>query len=55
MAWLTFDRNLNHESGRLGSAQQPYRAFDHDFPSWAKGLVIPHGINDLLRNHGHVK
>ena len=26
--------------------------FDHDFPSFAKGVVIPHGIYDLKRNRG---
>jgi Rhodopirellula transposase DDE domain len=34
--------------------QQAYQAFDHDFPSWATGLVIPHGIYDLARNSGHI-
>ena len=27
---------------------------DHDFPSLAEGVVIPHGIYDLQRNHGDV-
>ena len=31
-----------------------FEAFDHDFPSWADGVVIPHGIFDLVRNHGHI-
>ncbi len=34
--------------------QQAFRAFDHDFPSWATGVIIPHGIYDLLRNRGHL-
>jgi hypothetical protein len=34
--------------------QQAFRAFDHDFPSWATGVVIPHGIYDLARNCGHI-
>lgn len=34
--------------------QQAFRAFDHDFPSWATGVIIPHGIYDLVRNCGHV-
>jgi len=29
-------------------------AFDHDFPSWADGVLIPHGIYDLERNRGHI-
>jgi Rhodopirellula transposase DDE domain len=28
--------------------------FDHDFPSAASGVVIPHGIYDVRRNDGHV-
>lgn len=33
---------------------QPFEAFDHDFPSWADGVIIPHGIFDLVRNRGHI-
>lgn len=33
---------------------QPQRAFDHDYPSWADGVLIPHGLFDLKRNHGHL-
>ncbi|MCB9940207.1 MAG: hypothetical protein H6823_18365 [Planctomycetaceae bacterium] len=29
-------------------------AFDHDFPSWADGVIIPHGIYDPVRNRGHI-
>lgn len=32
----------------------PFHAFDHDFPSLAEGVLIPHGIYDLVRNRGHV-
>ncbi len=28
--------------------------FDHDFPSYADGKVIPHGLYDLKRNTGHL-
>jgi hypothetical protein len=28
--------------------------FDHDFPSHASGVVIPHGLYDLKRNLGHI-
>ena len=31
-----------------------FKAFDHDFPSWAEGVLIPHGIFDPVRNCGHV-
>jgi len=34
--------------------QQPFQAFDHDFPSWGTGVVIPHGIYDLARNRGRI-
>jgi len=34
--------------------QAPFEAFDHDFPSWADGKVVIHGIFDMLRNHGHL-
>lgn len=28
--------------------------FDHDFPSFAQGKIIPHGLYDLKRNVGHL-
>ena len=34
--------------------QQAFEAFDHDFPSWATGVLIPHGIYDQARNRGHI-
>ena len=40
-------------SGRVRS-NVVFQAFDHDFPSWADGVVIPHGIYDPVRNRGHV-
>lgn len=39
--------------GRVRSTQA-FEAFDHDFPSWADGVIIPHGIFDPLRNRGHI-
>jgi len=35
-------------------ADGPNAVFDHDFPSQAQGLVIPHGLYDLKRNVGHL-
>src|SRR5712671_2001265 len=32
--------------------QQALKAFDHDFPSLARGVIMPHGIDDLARNQG---
>ena len=31
------------------------RTFDHDFPSFKKGVAIPHGLYDLKRNEGHIR
>jgi hypothetical protein len=42
-----------YRKGRVWT-QRPFQAFDHDFPSWATGVVIPHGIYDLARNRGHI-
>ena len=47
---------------RLGNFYRPgqlytqavLQTFDHDFPSAALGVVIPHGLYDLKRNLGHV-
>jgi len=42
-----------YRDGRV-YAEAPFQAFDHDFPSWADGTVITHGIYDVLRNRGHL-
>jgi hypothetical protein len=34
--------------------QQALKAFDHDFPSLAAGVIIPHGIYELARNQGWI-
>jgi Rhodopirellula transposase DDE domain len=34
--------------------QEVVKTFDHDFPSAAQGVVIPHGLYDLKLNQGHV-
>jgi hypothetical protein len=44
---------LFFRKGRLFTAQGR-EVFDHDFPSFSKGVVIPHGIYDLKRNRGYV-
>lgn len=33
---------------------QTVRVFDHDYPSFADGHVIPHGLYDLKRNRGYI-
>jgi hypothetical protein len=35
-----------------GYGQQAQKAFAHDCPSGAEGVLVPHGIYDLARNHG---
>jgi len=32
--------------------REAIKAFDHDFPSWASGVIIPHGFYDVGRNEG---
>ena len=44
---------LFYRKGRLFTAEGR-EVFDHDFLSFAKGTVIPHGIYDLKRNRGYV-
>ena len=56
---LSFDSKAKEHLGLLFRkgrvwAQQAFQAFDHDFPSWADGVLIPHGIYDLARNRGHL-
>lgn len=42
-----------YRDGRVW-AEIPQQAFDHDFPTWAEGVIIPHGIYDPTLNHGHL-
>jgi hypothetical protein len=42
-----------HQSGRTWS-QEPIKVLDHDFPSDSRGVAIPYGIYDLVRNDGFV-
>jgi len=42
-----------YRNGRVYT-QQVIKAFDHDFPTWAKGVIIPHGLYDLARNEGYL-
>ncbi|MCP4876638.1 MAG: ISAzo13 family transposase [Gammaproteobacteria bacterium] len=42
-----------YRAGRIRSSS-PFLAFDHDFPSWADGVVIPHGIYDHVHLRGHI-
>lgn len=42
-----------YREGRLYT-QEMIETFDHDFPSAASGVIIPHGLYDVKRNDGHV-
>jgi hypothetical protein len=42
-----------YRAGRVYWSQS-LRAYDHDFPSYAEGTVIPFGLYDLKRNFGYV-
>lgn len=42
-----------YRNGRVYT-NQAFKAFDHDFPSWAEGVIIPHGLYDVARNEGHL-
>ena len=42
-----------YREGRLYT-QETIETFDHDFPSAASGVIIPHGLYDVKRNDGYV-
>jgi hypothetical protein len=42
-----------YRDGKL-YCRQALLAWDHDFPSYAQGVVIPYGIYDLRRNFGYL-
>lgn len=42
-----------HRRGRPFTTEAAH-VFDHDFPSFADGYVIPHGLYDLKRNRGYL-
>jgi hypothetical protein len=42
-----------YRAGRL-LTQGVIKTLDHDFPSFASGVIIPHGLYDVKRNDGHV-
>ena len=44
---------LLFRAGKLYT-QKAARAYDHDFPQLATGVVYPHGIYDCQRNRGHL-
>lgn len=40
-----------YRDGRV-YCREVIRAFDHDFPTWADGVIVPHGLYDVRRNEG---
>jgi hypothetical protein len=57
--YFSVDTKAKEHLGKLYRAgrvrcNQPFQALDHDFPSWADGVIIPHGIYDPVRNRGHI-
>jgi transposase len=42
-----------YRAGRLYTREELH-AFDHDFNTFADGVIIPHGIYDLLQNIGYI-
>ena len=57
--WFSVDTKAKEHLGKLYRkgrirGSEPFKAFDHDFPSWADGVVIPHGIFDRKLNVGHI-
>jgi Rhodopirellula transposase DDE domain len=45
---------LLYREGRLYT-QEEVQVFDHDWPSLAQGIAIPHGLYDLSLNIGYVQ
>lgn len=43
-----------YREGKLYTLEE-LTTWDHDFPSFAEGVVIPHGIYDLQRNIGYIQ
>jgi len=43
-----------YREGKLYS-QSEIEVFDHDWPSLAEGVVIPHGLYDLSQNKGYIQ
>ncbi len=57
--YFSVDTKAKERLGRLYRAGRvlstaAFEAFDHDFPSWSDGVLIPHGIYDPARNCGHI-
>lgn len=61
-AWQSSPEHRHEKKALIGHFYRPgtlytqatVETWDHDFPSLAQGVVIPHGIYDLQRNRGYV-
>jgi hypothetical protein len=56
---LSFDTKKKERLGNFDRGECYYgrdqrRVNDHDFASASLGIVIPHGIYDVVRNHGYI-
>ena len=56
---ISMDTKKKEFLGELFRAGRGYSngsnaVFDHDFPSYAEGKIIPHGLYDVKRNVGHL-
>ncbi len=57
---LSLDTKKKEYLGNLYREGQLYtreelRTYDHDFPSLAEGVIIPHGLYDCCRNIGYIQ
>ena len=43
-----------HRRGKLYSENEA-KCYDHDFPSYAIGKIVPYGIYDMGRNEGYIR
>jgi hypothetical protein len=56
---ISFDTKKKEYLGNLYReghlyTKQEQRTYDHDFTSYAEGIIIPHGIYDVQRNIGYL-
>lgn len=56
---ISFDTKKKENLGNFYRAghlytQEELRTYDHDFSSFAEGVIIPHGIYDLQHNLGYI-
>ena len=42
-----------YRNGRVYTTEA-IKAFDHEFPTWASGTIIPQGFYDIARNEGYL-